>query len=421
MAGGGKPKRNANGQGGVYRRADGRWEAKVFVDTPDGRRRRISIYGSTERAALDELGKILDQQRRGIPTPTTTSTVADYLNYWLEHIAQPSIRRTTYATYEGDVRIHIVPGLGKRKLKSLQPVHVREWLTGLQTKCQCCTQGKDVARAEKSIARCCALEPRQCCNQVLSANSIQHILRVLRAALQDAVDEELLSRNVARLVQLRVPATTRVRAFTRPEAIRFLHAAENHRLYALWAVALLMGLRRGETLGLRWQEVDLEAGRLIINRALHRVDGQLQLESVKTEGSAGALPIPRPLIAALTEHRVRQLSEQRTAGSAWRDTGLVFTTAAGGPIEPRNVNRMFRALCDKAEVPRLRFHDLRHSCATILFTMGVEPATVQKILRHSSITVTMGTYIEVIEGVQRNALDSMSSLLHGREPTLGGL
>ena len=263
-----KPKRSANGQGGIYRRADGRWEAKVFVDTPDGRRKRISVYGDTERAALDELGKILDQQRRGIPTATTTLTVADYMTYWLEHIAEPSIRRTTYATYEGDVRLHIVPGIGKRKLKSLQPVHIRAWLTGLQSRCQCCAQGKDAARAEKSKARCCALQPPQCCNDVLSASSIRHILRVLRAALQDAVDEELLSCNVARLVQVRVTDEWKVRAFTRPEARRFLKAAEDHRLYALWAVALSMGLRRGEALGLRWQEVDLASGRITINRAL---------------------------------------------------------------------------------------------------------------------------------------------------------
>jgi integrase len=410
MAARGKPKRNANGQGGVYRRADGRWEAKVFIDTPDGRRKRISVYGDTERAALDGLGKILEQQRRGIPTATTTLTVADYMTYWLENIAEPSIRRTTYATYEGDVRLHIVPGVGKRKLKSLQPAHIRAWLTGLQTKCQCCGQGKDAARAEKFKARCCALQPPQCCNDVLSPSSIRHILRVLRGALQDAVDEELLSRNVARLVQVRVTDERKVRAFTRPEARRFLKAAEDHRLYTLWAVALSMGLRRGEALGLRWQEVDLESGRITINRALHRVDGELKLDNVKTEGSAGVLPLPGPLVAILASHRRRQLKERWAAGSSWRDTGLVFTTAVGGPIEPRNVNRMFRSLCKAAGVPQLRVHDLRHSCATLLFTMGVEPATVQKILRHSSITVTTQTYVEVIEGVQRDALDSMSSL-----------
>jgi integrase len=407
-----KAKRNANGEGGVYRRADGRWEGKFFVDTPDGRRKRISVYGDTEREALNELNKLRDQRRRGIPIATTTLTVAEYISYWLEQIAAPSIRRTTYATYESDVRLRIVPGIGKRKLKKLQASDIRPWLTELRTKCQCCAHGSDAARKKP---RCCALANPECCQAVLSASSIRHILRVLRAALQDAVDEELLSRNVARLVQLRVTDDRRVRSFTRAEALRFLKAAEQHRLYALWAVALAMGLRRGEALGLAWAHVDLEEGRLTVRQALHRVDGQLRLDPVKTDASVAVLPIPAPLVSVLRAHRKRQLEERFAAGPRWRETGLVFTTSHGGCIEPRNANRMFHQLCGKADVPQLRVHDLRHSCATLLFTMGVQPATVQRILRHSSITVTTGTYVEVIEAVQRDALDSMGSLF-GTEP-----
>ncbi|KAA0097833.1 site-specific integrase [Mycolicibacterium sp. P1-18] len=405
-----RSRRNANGQGGVYRRTDGRWEGKFFVDTPDGRRKRVSVYGDTEREALDELNKLRDQQRRGVPVATTTLTVADYMSYWLEHIAEPSIRRTTYATYEGDVRLHIVPGIGRRKLKSLQAAHIREWLNSLRTTCQCCAQKRDAARP---TPRCCAKPNPECCGAVLSASSIRHILRVLRAALQDAVDEELLSRNVARLVQLRVTDERRVRSFSHDEALRFLKAAESHRLYALWAVALAMGLRRGEALGLAWADVDLDKGRLTVRQALHRVDGQLRLDPVKTDASVAVLPIPAPLVSILRAHRQRQLRERVAAGSQWRDTGLAFTTPQGGYIEPRNANRMFHDVCTKAEVPQLRVHDLRHSCATLLFTMGVQPATVQRILRHSSITVTTGTYVEVIEAVQRDALDSMGSLFPG--------
>jgi integrase len=402
-----RAKGNANGEGGVYRRTDGRWEGKFFVDTPDGRRKRVSVYGDTEREALNELNKLRDQQRRGIPVATTTLTVAQYMSYWLEHIAEPSIRRTTYATYEGDVRLHIVPGIGKRKLKALQASDIRAWLSELRTKCQCCAQGRDAARDEH---RCCALADPRCCQAFLSASSIRHALRVLRAALQDAVDEELLSRNVARLVQLRVTDDRKVRSFTRPEALRFPEAAEQHRLYALWAVALAMGLRRGEALGLAWADVDLEEGRLTVRQALHRVDGQLRLDPVKTDASIAMLPIPHPLVTILRAHRTRQRQERFAAGARWRETGLVFTTRLGGFIERRNANRIFRSLCQKANVPQLRVHDLRHSCATLLFTMGVQPATVQRILRHSSITVTTGTYVEVIEAVQRDALDSMSAL-----------
>jgi integrase len=400
--------RNANGEGGVYRRADGRWEAKALVELPDGRHKRISVYGDTQREALDALTEIREQQRRGIPVTTTPMTVAEYMNYWLQQIAEPAIRRTTYATYEGDVRLHIVPGIGKRKLKALQAAHIRVWLTDLRTTCQCCAQGKDAAR---KTPRCCAMADPKCCNDALSSSSIRHILRVLRAALQDAVDEELIGRNVARLVQLRVTDAVKVRAFTRAEALQFLQTAEKHRLYALWAVALAMGLRRGEALGLAWSDVDLDRARLTIRQGLHRVDGRLVLDQVKTEASVAVLPIPAPLVTVLRGHRKRQFEERFAAGSRWRETGLVFTTAQGGYIEPRNVNRMFRRLCEVANVPQLRVHDLRHSCATLLFTMGVQPATVQRILRHSSIAVTTGTYVEVIEAVQRDAVDSMGTLL----------
>jgi integrase len=412
-------KKAANGQGGVYQRPDGRWEAKIFVDTPDGRRKRVSVYASSERAALDELNKLRDQQRRGIPVTVTTLTVGEYMTYWLEHIAEPGIRRTTYATYEGDVRLHIVPGIGRRKLKTLQAAEIRVWLSSLRTLCQCCAQGKD---RKRTTPRCCAKTVPECCGDTLSASSIRHVLRVLRAALQDAVNEELLNRNVARLVQLRLTEDRKVRSFTQAEAQRFLKTAEEHRLYALWAVALAMGLRRGEALGLAWSDTDLEAGRLTVRQALHRVDGQLKLDSVKTEGSVAVLPIPTPLVGILRAHRIRHQEERLAAGPAWRESGMVFTTTQGGYLEPRNVNRAFRALCERAEVPLLRVHDLRHSCATLLFTMGVPAATVQRILRHSSLTVTTGTYVEVIEAVQRDALDSMGMLFEqAAEPRPHGL
>lgn len=400
-------KRNPNGSGTIGQRKDGRFELKLFVDTPDGKRKRISVYGDTWEEADAERTRLKELQRKGIPIDVTTMSVRAYMEYWLPEIAEPKIRRTTFATYEGDVRLHIVPGLGRHKLKALNSRHVRTFITGLRTKCQCCAQGKDAGRTKP---RCCAKSPAQCCGDVLSISSIQHVLRVLRAALQDAVEDELISRNVARSVKVGGSNDYKVRAFSAPEAKRLLKAAEPHRLRALWAVALSMGLRRGEALGLMWSDIDLSGGRLVVRQALHRVDGKLKLEDVKTEGSNATLPLPRSLVPILREHRKRQMEERFAAGSDWKESGLVFTTKLGKPIEPRNVNRMFHALCTKAGVPQVRVHDLRHSCATLLFTQGVEAATVQRILRHSSISVTTGIYMEVIEAVKRDALDSMDSL-----------
>ncbi|MGW4214817.1 tyrosine-type recombinase/integrase [Lentzea sp. NPDC004789] len=408
-----KNKKRRNGEGHIRQRSDGRYEAQIFVTTGDGARKRVSIYGKTWDECNDKVIQAQAQERQGLPAITTTMSVADYMRYWLKEVAEPAIRRTTYTTYESAIRLHVIPGIGKRKLKALQPAHIRVWLNSLRTKCQCCAQEKDAARAKTRTgrARCCAKATPECCHDYLSSHSRRHLLRLLRAALQDAVDENLLARNVARLVELSDGDGHKVRAFTPVEARKILTVARDHRLHALWAVALAVGLRRGEALGLAWSDVDLLAGRLTVRQALYRVDKELRLTEVKTDASNATIPLPASLVKALREHRKRQNEERFEAGTAWKDTGLVFTTKLGGPIEPRNVNRMFEALCKKAEVRQIRVHDLRHSCATLLFAMGVDAATVQRILRHSSITVTTGTYIEVIERVQRDALDGMNAFI----------
>lgn len=410
-------RKNPNGSGNISARANGLYELKLFVSAADGSRKRISVYGATWEEADAERTRLKEMERRGIPVEITTMTVAEYMAHWLEEIVGPSIRRTTYATYKGDIRLHITPALGKHKLKALTVQHVRGFINGLRTKCQCCSQGKDAARRKP---RCCAKKAPECCGDVLSVSSIRHVLRVLRAALQDAVDDEVLARNVARSVRASGNDKPSVRRFTRCEATRFLAAAADHRLHALWAAALALGLRRGEALGLAWDDVDLARGRITVRQALHRIDGSLQLTPVKTDGSNATLPLPAPLLPILREHQRIQGEQRFAAGNEWHDSGLVFTTAFGRPIEPRNVNRMFARLCDRAGVPQIRVHDLRHSCATLLFSAGVDAATVQRVLRHSSISVTTNTYMEVIESVQRDAVDALNSLFSGSHDRSAG-
>jgi integrase len=402
-------KRNPNGSGTISQRRDGRYELKVFVDTPDGRRKRISVYGSTWEEADAERTRVKELQRKAIPVESTTTTVADYMQYWLSEVARPSVRATTFSSYELLVRLYIVPGLGKRKLRQLQASHIRAWLVGLQSVCQCCAQGKD---ARRSAPRCCARKPRECCEQFSSTGTLRYVLRVLRAALQDAVDDEILARNVARQVKMPTGSIRKVKPWSEDEARKFLGTAREDRLYALWAAALAIGLRRGEALGLRWADVDLTNGSVDIKMALSRVGSDLALREVKTESSAASVPLPDGLVTILRQHRREQLANAAVARG--NTLGLVFTTKNGTPLEPRNVNRAFESLCRRAGVRPIRLHDLRHSCATLLFAMGVDAATVQRILRHSSISVTTGTYVEVIEQVQRDAVSGMDSLLKRR-------
>lgn len=239
---------------------------------------------------------------------------------------------------------------------------------------------------------------------------VGYLVRLVRAALQDAVEEELLARNVARQVKMPAGSIRKVTPWSADEARTFLETARHDRLYALWAVALAIGLRRGEALGLRWVDVDLVNGRVAITKALSRVGTNLALRDVKTELSAASVPLPEELVAILRRHRLGQLGDTQVARGNL--LGLVFTTKNGTPLEPRNVNRAFETLCRRAGVRSIRLHDLRHSCATLLFTMGVEAATVQRVLRHSSISVTTGTYVDVIEQVQRSAVAGMNSLLN---------
>ena len=403
-------RRRANGEGTIGRRKDGRYEAKVFLRRSDGTYARRSVYGKTRAECRAAMLKLQARAESGLPVSTTTLTVGDYLTYWLHQIAEPAVRRTTFASYEPLVRLYLIPGLGRRRLRDLRAPHIRTWLNTVAQTCQCCAQGKDARRAEKPRGkpRCCA--KGECCGSVPSDITVRYLLKLIRAALQAATEEELIERNVARLVKLRATTGRKVAPLSVQESRRFLAVARTHRLSALWAVALGVGLRRGEALGLKWSDVDLDRGRLTVRRSLQRVDGKLMLHQTKTSTSERTIPLPQPLIRALREHRQRQLEERFTAGAAWEDHNLIFCTAQGRPIEPRNINRAFTALLPKANLRSIRLHDLRHSCATLLFTQGVEAATVQRILGHSSITVTTSTYVDVIEQVQHDALSRLDVL-----------
>jgi integrase len=403
-------RRRANGEGTIGRRKDGRYEAKVFVRCADGSYSRRSVYGKTRAECRTEMLKLQARAESGLPVSTTTLTVGDYLTYWLHQIAEPAVRRTTFASYEPLVRLYLIPGLGRRRLRDLRAPHIRTWLNTVAQTCQCCAQSKDAKRAEKpgNKPQCCA--KGECCGSVPSDTTVRYLLKLLRAALQAATEEELIERNVARLVKLRVTAGKKIAPLSVQESRHFLAVARTHRLSALWAVALGIGLRRGEALGLKWPDVDLNRGRLTVRRSLQRVDGKLTLHQTKTSTSERTIPLPQPLIRVLREHRQRQLEERFTAGAAWEDHNLIFCTAQGRPIEPRNINRTFTTLLRKATLRPIRLHDLRHSCATLLFAQGVEAATVQRILGHSSITVTTSTYVDVIEQVQHDALSKLDVL-----------
>ncbi|MGY1982414.1 site-specific integrase [Nocardia gipuzkoensis] len=197
--------------------------------------------------------------------------------------------------------------------------------------------GEDAKRAERNRARCWARKPADCCEQYPATGTLRAILRVLRAALQDAVEADVLARKVAKQVKMPTGGIRKEKPWSAEEATRFLAVAKDHRLYALWSVARVVGLRRGEALGQRWSDVDLVAGRIDLEKALYRVGGTLALHELKTEASDNSVPLPDKLVRILRQHRRDQLQDRRIAEA--NKLGLVFTSTRGTPLEPRNVNR----------------------------------------------------------------------------------
>jgi integrase len=383
----------------------------VWCTNPAGGRYRKYVKGKTYEGTRAAWLKLRDAAGRG-PVASDVPSLEKFLSYWLEEVVQPNLAPKTYEKYELFSRLHIIPHLGAKHLDKLQVRDIRQWLNKLSRICQCCAQGKDVARLEEK-RRCCAIG--KCCQGVLSAETRKDARNVLRAALTCAVEEQLITQNCAAIVRLpnrREPRRKR-RSWTVDEARQFLESArhDDDVLYAAYVLVLVLGLRKGELLGLTWELVDLDTAQLYIGEQVQRVGHQLLRRETKTEASEAPLPLPDLCVTALKLRRQQQEADRDRAGSAWIDTGLVFTTRHGTPIEPRNFNRSFDRRITRAKVPRITVHGARKTCGSLLATLDVHPRVAMQILRHSKIAVTMEIYTEVPSASTRAALKKLGRWL----------
>jgi len=369
------------GEGTIRHRADGRWEARVSLRLDDGRVRRRSVYARTKTEARERMQELLREVARGLPVPDERMTVDGYLRQWLRDV-EGSVRPLTIAAYRRWLLIHVVPEIGAQPLSRLTPRDVQAML------------------ARKRA-------------QGLSPRSVAHIRTVLRTALQQAVRWGVLARNVAALAEPpRVP-DRQVEAMAPEEAAGILRAVAGTRIEGLVTVALYIGLRSGEALGLRWADVDLEARVLRVHVALQRRDRAFALVEPKTARSRRTLGLPGPAVEALRAQRARQAEMRLAAGSAWREPvlDLVFTTATGAPFHGPTVTHELQASLARAGLRPRRFHDLRHGCATLLLASGTDIAVVRDILGHSTIGLTADTYAGVLPSLQREAVARLEGLM----------
>lgn len=377
--------RRQRGEGSISRRPDGRWAARVDLGWQDGRRARKMLYGRTQRQVVEKLRQALQEHRAGTLQAGKTPTVGQFLGTWLP-AAKASVRPSTFTFYEFIAREHLIPALGRTRLDHLTPADVEALL------------------ARKQAG---GLSPRTC----------SHIRAVLRGALAKAVRWGMLSRNVAALAD--APKAERVEYHVlNPEQARvFLDAVRGDRLEALYTVALGLGLRQGEALGLRWQDVDLEHGTLTVRHALQRVKlepgqpARKVLVETKTARSRRTLALPAVVLSGLHEHRARQLEERLLAGSRWVETDLVFCTRNGTAATNTYVTQLFQAHLERAGLPRMRFHELRHSAASLLIAQGAPLRTVMEVLGHSTITLTANVYGHLFDEAHRDAASAMDRAL----------
>ena len=246
----------------------------------------------------------------------------------------------------------------------------------------------------------------------LSGTTVRYILLVLRIALNKAVRWGLIARNVATLVDPPRVAHREVRVLSPEQTQQLLVAAKGESIAGLLVVAVSTGLRLGEALGLQWKDIDLERREVRITKSLQRISGRGQvLSETKTRRGRRSLVLPVTTVEALRAHRVEQREWRRAAGSSWSELGFVFTTGTGRPLDQRNVLRMFKRVLRKAKLPRMRFHDLRHSCASLLLAQHTDPRVIMETLGHSNISVTMNMYAHVMPALKREAADAMDRSL----------
>jgi integrase len=380
-------KRRPNGGGTITKRTDGRYQGAAYVTTTEGVRVRRFVYGATYDAVAEKLGKLQEGERNGIPVPARSWKVGAYLSHWLDEIVKPNKEYNTYAKYESKVRLYLVPHLGPTSLTRLTPGHVRLALASME-------------------------------REGVPAPTRQEVLRVLRNALNRARREELVLRNVAELVDMPKAARVERKPWTAEEAIAFLRAARAHRLYAACVLLLALGLRRGEILGLRWQDVDFQTEQFTPTKQVQRQEGRLVLKDLKTNSSQAALPLPKFCVDALRERQDLQDLERRIAGDDWHQApgaDLIFSERHGGMIEPRGFSRTFEALVKRAGVRQVTVRLARHTCGTLLAFLKVHPRVAKAILRHSQISMTMDVYTHVVDEDQRKAADRLAALLEGDE------
>lgn len=425
---------------------EGRWMGQLTTGYNDqGKQKRRSFYGKTRKEVVDKMDQVKKDLSAGILVEPHKVTLGEWLDRWLAAYQKPAVSPSTYELRGMLIRVHIKPELGRAQLTKLKPADLQDLYTKkLETGrtdskshvAQVSVKGrestfygkapKDVQeKAKKALGDQYDEALVKPVRLGLSSQTVRHIHNILHGALKQAMKEGLVSRNVAQATSPpKVVRGEEMRTLSRDEVGQFLNAVEGERLEAAFLLDLAAGLRRGEVLGVRWSDLDLEKGTLQVRKSLSRLkqdDGttRLELGDVKTPKSRRLIPLPDEVVQELKAHRARQNQEKLRLGEAYQDEGLVFATAFGGRIEPRNLHRAWTRVLKKAGIEHTRFHNLRHTFATMLLEMGEHPKVVQEMLGHSKVSMTLDTYSHIVPGLKEKAAAKLNDVFKSAKGARG--
>jgi integrase len=369
--------RRGHGEGSIYQRSDGRWAASISLE--GGKRK--TFYGKTRKEVQEQLKTALYDQQQGKLMTAPRQTVQQFLTHWLEDVHKPAVRVRTYVRYEMQLRRHVLPALGGIQLSKLTVQHVQKFYS-------------------------------QTLQKGLSPQSVRLLHAMLHKAFDYAVRVDLLPRNVCDNVSLPRVEKRETRTLSLEQALRLIETVQGHRMEALFVLALVTGMRRGEIVGLKWSDVNLAEGVISVQRSLVELKGGIIESKPKSTRGYRSILLPPFALEALKNHQKRQ-EHLRQGAVKWQEHDYVFCTSHGTPFAASNLRTEFKAQLRKAGLPDIRFHDLRHSVATLLLEIGTHPKIVQELLGHENISMTMDIYSHVMPTMQKEAMAKLNELLGG--------
>lgn len=377
-----KPRNRANGEGTVFKRKrDNKWVAEMILGIDENGKRIVKRFAhETKKKVTEWLSEQQTAKQQGLIVEPHRQTLGQFLDHWLETTVKDNRKPATYLNYRQMVNVHIKPEIGSVPLGKLTAQHVQ----------MCYHRRRQAGR---------------------SGRTVRLVHAVLHKALDQAVKWQLLARNLADAVEPPRVEHKEMSTLSPDQFIQFLRTAREDRLHALYTLAVTVGMRLSELLGLRWSSVDLKTSTIAITETWNKVGGRMQRGTPKTKASRRAVTIPEVAVASLKRWK-REQGEERLSLGAWKDPDIVFSTSIGTALNPANVrNRSFYPLLEKAGCPRIRFHDLRHTAATIMLWQGVSARVLQEVLGHAHVNVTLGTYAHVLPEQKKEAAQKVDAFL----------